>query len=103
MGELHEDLERCLVDARCTAADASRAACCCEEGRTREAKRLLIRQRRHLLDEVHDMQRGIDAIDHMLYRMSEKGDGMRGAGTGECGDAATAYGSRAPKRGGCDV
>lgn len=78
MGELNDDLRQCLSDARAGADETERAVCSCEQGRTREAKRVLLRQRQRLLDEVHDMQHGIDAIDHMLHRMSDEGAGRRG-------------------------
>lgn len=77
MGELGDDLRRCLSDARADADAAERAVCSCERGRTREAKRLLLSRRQSLLDEVHERQHGIDAIDHMLRRMSEEGAGRR--------------------------
>lgn len=71
MGELSEDLGRCLESMRCDAELAARATCACEEGRMREAKRVLLDQRRQLLDDVHSKQRSIDQIDHVLHRMSE--------------------------------
>lgn len=70
MGELSEDLERCLCDCACDEARAAKARCLCEEGRVRETKRVLLDERRRLLDELHASQRGIDAIDHMLHRVS---------------------------------
>lgn len=53
MGELTDDLCRCLEAAQCDAALAARATCACEEGRLREAKRVLLSQRQQLLDDVH--------------------------------------------------
>ncbi len=70
MGDLSEDLERCLCDCACDEARAAKARCSCEEGRVREAKRVLLGERQRLLDELHASQRGIDAIDHMLHRVS---------------------------------
>lgn len=70
MGDLSEDLERCLCDCACDAEAAARARCSCEEGRVRETKRVLLGERRRLLDEMHASQRGIDAIDHLLHRVS---------------------------------
>ena len=70
MGELSEDLERCLCDCACDEARVAKARCSCEEGRVRETKRVLLDERRRLLDELHASQRGIDAIDHMLHRVS---------------------------------
>lgn len=69
MGELSDDLGRCLETAQCDAALAARAACACEEGRLREAKRVLLSQRQQLLDDVRSKQRSIDEIDHVLHRM----------------------------------
>lgn len=69
MGELTDDLCRCLEAAQCDSALVARAACACEEGRLREAKRVLLNQRQQLLDDVHDKQRSIDEIDHVLHRM----------------------------------
>ena len=70
MGELSEDLERCLCDCDCDAERAAKAKCSCEEGRVRETKRVLLGERQRLLDEMHASQKGIDAIDHMLHRVS---------------------------------
>ena len=72
MGDLSEDVERCLCDCACDAARAAHAKCSCEEGRAREAKRVLLGERRRLLDEMHACQRGIDAIDHMLHRVDRE-------------------------------
>lgn len=69
MGELTDDLCCCLETAQCDAALAARATCACEEGRLREAKRVLLSQRQQLLDDVHSKQRSIDEIDHVLHRM----------------------------------
>lgn len=81
MGELHKDLERCLCECSCDEAKTERAVCSCEAGRVRETKRVLLGERRRLVDEMHDAQQGIDAIDHMLHRVdSEIPHG--------CGDAA---------------
>lgn len=70
MGELNRDIERCLRECSCDGATAERARCCCEEGRVRETKRVLLDERRRLLDEMHATQRGIDAIDHLLHRVT---------------------------------
>lgn len=70
MGELARDIERCL-DA-CGGTGAEHARCCCEEGRVRETKRVLLEERRRLLEEMHASQRGIDAIDHLLTRVSKE-------------------------------
>lgn len=70
MGDLSSDVERCLCDCACDAERVQRAKCSCEEGRAREAKRVLLSERQRLLDEMHSRQRGIDAIDHMLHRVS---------------------------------
>ena len=47
MGELSEDLERCLCECSCDEAAAARARCSCEEGRVRETKRVLLGERPH--------------------------------------------------------
>ncbi|MCI7730358.1 hypothetical protein [Enorma burkinafasonensis] len=78
MGELSEDLERCLCDCACDADTTARATCACAEGRMREAKRVLIDRRRQLLDDVHMKQRGIDAIDHVLHRIDAERAGKGG-------------------------
>ena len=70
MGDLSEDLERCLCDCSCDVTRAQQAKSSCQEGRVREAKRVLLGERQRLLDEMHATQRGIDAIDHMLHRVS---------------------------------
>lgn len=75
MGDLSQDVEQCLCDCACDPAAATRAKCSCEQGRVREAKRVLLTERQRLLDEMHASQRGIDAIDHMLYRIKTERDG----------------------------
>lgn len=87
MGDLSEDVCRCLEGAQCDAEMAARAACACEEGRLREAKRVLLCQRQELLDAVHRKQRSIDEIDHMLHRMSGNAGGGVGAEAGAGADA----------------
>lgn len=69
MGELPEDVKRCLCECACAADVAERARRSCEEGRPRETKRVLLGERQRLLDEMHASQRGIDAIDHLLHRV----------------------------------
>ena len=72
MGELTHDIERCLCECACDEETAERARCSCEEGRVRETKRALLDERRRLVDEMHASQRGIDAIDHLLARVSSE-------------------------------
>lgn len=72
MGDLTDDIERCLVDCACDGPTAERARCSCEEGRVRETKRVLLDERRRLLEELHASQRGIDAIDHLLARVASE-------------------------------
>ena len=69
-GDLTHDIERCLIDCACDDETAARARCCCEEGRVRETKRVLLDERARLVDEMHASQRGIDAIDLLLGRVS---------------------------------
>lgn len=70
MGDLTHDIERCLIDCACDGETAAHARCCCEEGRVRETKRVLLDERARLVDEMHASQRGIDAIDLLLGRVS---------------------------------
>lgn len=42
MGDLSEDLERCLADCACDEARVAKARCSCEAGRVRETKRVLL-------------------------------------------------------------
>lgn len=70
MGDLTTDIERCLSDCACDDATAERARCCCEGGRVRETKRVLLEERSRLVGEMRASQRGIDAIDHLLGRVS---------------------------------
>ena len=72
MGDLTDDIERCLGDCACDGPTAERARCSCEEGRVRETKRVLLDERRRLLEELHASQRGIDAIDHLLARVASE-------------------------------
>lgn len=70
MGDLTTDIERCLSDCACDSATAERARCCCKEGRVRETKRVLLEERSRLVGKMRASQRGIDAIDHLLGRVS---------------------------------
>ena len=70
MGDLAEDIERCLCDCVCDDATTECVRCCCEEGRVRETKRVLLDERERLLNELHANQRSIDVIDHLLNRVS---------------------------------
>ena len=72
MGDLTTDIERCLSDFACDSAITERVRCCCEEGRMRETKRVLLDERARLLDEMRASQHGIDAIDHLLTRVSSE-------------------------------
>ena len=72
MGSLPHDIEQCLCDCACDGRTSDHARCCCEEGRVREAKRMLLGERARLLDELHASQRGIDAIDHLLDRIANE-------------------------------
>ena len=72
MGDLATDIERCLSDCARDDATAERARCCCEEGRVRETKRVLLEERSRLVGEMRASQRGIDAIDHLLTRVSSE-------------------------------
>lgn len=72
MGDLTSDIERCLCDCACDDATAEHARCCCEEGRVRETKRVLLDERARLVGEMRASQRGIDAIDHLLRRVSNE-------------------------------
>lgn len=69
MGDLSDDVERCLCACSCEASRVEQARTSCEEGRAREAKRVLLGERQRLVEEMHASQRGIDAIDHLLYRV----------------------------------
>lgn len=88
MGDLSTDVERCLCDCACDAERVRRAKCSCEEGRAREAKRVLLTERQRLLDEMHASQRGIDAIDHMLHRVSCECAARPAVGADGSGDAS---------------
>ena len=72
MGDLTSDIERCLGDCACDEATALRARSCCEEGRVRETKLALLEERSRLVEEMRASQRGIDAIDHLLTRVSSE-------------------------------
>ena len=78
MGELTTDIERCLSDCACDVATADRARCCCEAGRVRETKRVLLDERARLVEKMRASQRGIDASDHLLARVSSEMPAQRG-------------------------
>ena len=78
MGDLSEDLERCLCDCACDARAAAHAKTSCTEGRVRETKRVLLDERARLVEKMRASQRGIDAIDHLLARVSSEMPAQRG-------------------------
>lgn len=78
MGDLTTDIERCLSNCSCDDATAASARRSCAEGRVRETKRALLDERARLVDEMRASQRGIDAIDHLLTRVSNEMRARRG-------------------------
>ena len=72
MGDLSGDLGRCLAEARCDEGLARIARRSCDEGRMRETKRVLLGERRRLVEEMREAQHGIDSIDHLLRRVSHE-------------------------------
>ena len=68
-----EDISRCLLDAHCGKELIERVCSCNEAAQKGEAKRLLFRERKRALDDIHCRQRDLDCIDHVLWHLDHEG------------------------------
>ena len=64
-----EDMIQNLHDAGCTQEAIAGFMRCMEEGEAKKGMKLLDRQRRELLDSIHDGQRKLDCLDYLIYQM----------------------------------
>lgn len=62
-------LIRNLDDAGCDKTTQKLFLQSCSDGNVKESMRILQRQRTSLLDEVHDSQKKIDALDFLIFKM----------------------------------
>jgi len=73
-------LLRNLADAGCDAATTEQFLTLEREGKLKEQRRLLLKQREQLLQTVHENQERIDCLDFLLYSMEQK---LKTTSTGE--------------------
>lgn len=66
-----EDMIQNLRDAGCGQEAISRFLTCMATGETKKGMKLLERQRRELLDSIHEGQRRLDCLDYLVYQMSK--------------------------------
>ena len=66
-----EELLQNLRDAGCTREDITDFMRCMETGEAKKGMKLLERQRRELLDGIHEGQRKLDCLDYLLYQMGK--------------------------------
>ena len=67
-----ESILQNLKDAGCSPAVIQQFLCSMELGDLAEELRLLARQRKKLLEQLHDQQRSIDCLDYLLHRMRKE-------------------------------
>ena len=65
-------LIRNLKDAGCGAAMTEQFLACEREAKFQGERRLLLRQRRALLQKIHANQKRIDCLDFLLHSVEEK-------------------------------
>ncbi len=65
-------LLRNLKDAGCGAAMTEQFLACEREAKFQGERRLLLRQRRALLQKIHANQKRIDCLDFLLHSVEEK-------------------------------
>ena len=66
-----EDIIQNLRDAGCTLEDITGFMRCMETGEAKKGMKLLDRQRRELLNGIHDRQRKLDCLDYLIYQMQK--------------------------------
>ena len=64
-----EDILQNLRDAGCPQETIAAFLRCLETGETRKGLELLERQRRELLNGIHEGQRKLDCLDFLVYQM----------------------------------
>lgn len=73
-----ESILQNLKDARCSPAVIQQFLCSMELGDLAEELRLLARQRKKLLEQLHDQQRSIDCLDYLVYNLENQGKTRQG-------------------------
>lgn len=73
-----ESILQNLKDAGCSPAVIQQFLCSMELGDLAEELRLLARQRKKLLEELHDQQRSIDCLDYLVYNLENQGKTTQG-------------------------
>jgi len=61
-----------LVDAGCDADTIEKFFDLYVKGKTGEQLRLLSKQRRRLMEKVHEEQRKLDCLDYLIYQIKKK-------------------------------
>ena len=66
-----EDIIQNLHDAGCTQETITGFMRCVETGEAKKGMKLLQRQRRELLESLHEGQRKLDCLDYLIYQMEK--------------------------------
>lgn len=69
-----EELKRCLHSAHCADDFVEQVCPCTTNQSVRDVKRLLFKQRRQLLHEIHKQQHALDQIDHLIWQLDHDKD-----------------------------
>lgn len=65
-------LRQNLIDAGCSPELVQECLALAQGQQTAELRRLLARQRRALLDKVHQNEKRIDCLDYLVYQMEQE-------------------------------
>lgn len=61
-----------LIDAKCGEKLAATCMALAAEGKEAQMTVLLRRQRKELLDEIHDSQKALDALDYLMFQIENR-------------------------------
>lgn len=61
-----------LIDAGCPYDMIERFMACYEQENPFEGLRILSKQRRQLLDDMHDSQKKLDCLDYLIYQLKKE-------------------------------
>lgn len=70
--DTQEILRQNLIDAGCDRELVQRCVALTEREQTAEVLRILSRHRRTLLDTVHQVEKQIDCLDYLVYKLEKE-------------------------------
>lgn len=65
-------IDECLKDAGCSDEMIEEVVKCIQENDDERKVMILKRYRCHLLDNIHSMQKKLDCLDYLLYKMKKE-------------------------------